>query len=187
MISRRAPKGKTFDPCPGCGSVDEYSPRAKDDVCSSCRNILNAHAKTVKEAQDNDLVSVGIPEMAHDFPYIIHDEGDLKAKFHAVAMAVSTPGSSEVPALDEHRRLVLRPVGSGGGCNNWYPYHEKDFRIMSKQAALALRDLYEGILKSVPASYEEGKSEGRNLLAMLNAGELTNADFDRRAGITPKN
>jgi hypothetical protein len=55
---------------------------------------------------------------------------------------------------------------------------------MSLATAEALRELYAVILGAIPAAYEKGKSEGTNLLAMLNAGELTNGDFERRAGIT---
>jgi hypothetical protein len=144
--------------------------------------VLNAHSKAVGEAHDHGLVAVGVPEAPHWLPYIPKDQCDIQKLFHAVALAVSTPSAGGVEYLDESRRLVLTPPGTNYG-SDWSPYRVTDFRVMPAPVAIALRELYEGLLKSIPNAYDKGKEEGRNLLAMLSAGELTNAEFERRSGI----
>jgi len=128
-------------------------------------------------------VSVGVPEYPHWFPYIHHDSNTLRDRFHAVVIAASVPATDDIPKLDEHRRLVLV---TNRNATDWSPYRSTDFRAMPKPLALALRDLYESMTLSVECAYKKGKEEGRNLLAMLSAGELTTDDFQRRAGITQK-
>lgn len=182
LNTRRAPRGHTFDPCPGCGTVHDFQPRPKEGVCSSCREVLNAHAKAVGEAQAQGLVAVGVPEMSHWLPYIPDDPHDMRKRFHALALAVSVPSAGGVDYFDESHRLVLKPPGTNYG-SDWAPYRVTDFRVMPAPVAKALRHLYEGLLQSIPGAYEKGKADGRNLLAMLSAGELTNAEFERRAGI----
>lgn len=181
-MQRRAPRGKTYDPCPGCHQTHD-EPRPNDGVCSVCRSVLDTHARMVAEAKDSGLVSVGVPEMPHWFPYIHHDEtASLQKNFHAVVLAVSTPSTGNEPDLDASRRLVQQPRGNSYS-SDWSPYQLKDFRAMPGHVALALRELYMTIWTAVPRAYAKGKSDGSNLLAMLNAGELTNADFERQAGI----
>jgi hypothetical protein len=183
MSSRRAPTGFTFDPCHGCGLIHDYQPRPKSGVCVSCREVLNAHSKAVSEASLQGLVAVGVPEQPHWLPYIHNDTQNVQKLFHAVSMAVSVPSSGGVDYLDETHRLVLVPKGNSG--SGWSPYNINDFRVMSAPIALTLRSLYDGLLHAMPAAYKEGKADGCNLLAMLCAGELTNSEFERRAGIVP--
>lgn len=182
MSNRRAPKGYTYDPCPGCGLVHDSQPRPREGVCASCREVLQAHSRAVAEGSNQGLVAVGVPDQSHWFPHILHDAHDIQKRFHAVALAVSVPSAGEVDYFDESRRLVLTPPGMSYG-SNWTPYRITDFRVMPAPVAKALRALYDGLLQSVPGAYEKGKGDGRNLLAMLSAGELTNDDFERRAGI----
>lgn len=182
MTARRAPRGYTFDPCPGCGQIHDHQSRPKDGVCASCREVLTAHAKAVSEAQSRGLVAVGVPEMPHWLPYIPNDQHGMQKPFHAVALAVSVPSSGGVDFFDDTRRLVTIPPGTNYG-SDWGPYRITDFRVMPAPVAKALRELYEGLLQAIPGAYEKGKADGRDLLAMLSAGELTNADFERRAGI----
>lgn len=182
MSTRRAPKGYTYDPCPGCGSGHDFQPRPKEGVCVSCREVLNAHAKAVGEARVKGLVAVGVPEASHWLPYIANDPHDMQKRFHAVALAVSVPSAGGVDNFDDSRRLVLKPPGTNYG-SDWGPHRITDFRVMPAPVAMALRHLFEGLLQSIPGAYDKGKSDGRNLLAMLSAGELTNAEFERRSGI----
>lgn len=180
MSSRRAPKGFTYDPCPGCDLVHDFQPRVKAGVCASCREVLNAHSRAIAEASAQGLVAVGVPPADHWLPYISNDKHNVRKLFHSVAMAVSVPSAGQIDFLDETRRLVLVPKGQSG--KDWGPYRVTDFRVMPSAVAMALRTLYEGLSIALPAAYEDGKSTGSNLLAMLNAGELTNADFERRSG-----
>jgi hypothetical protein len=57
------------------------------------------------------------------------------------------------------------------------------FRAVPMAIAQALADLPGAIYNANRAAEASGLQKGRNLLAQLAAGELTNNDFERRAGI----
>lgn len=180
---RKAPRGFTYDACPGCKAANQSRPRPKDEVCSNCKAILDAHARQAAEVREMDLVRTGVPTRSHWFPYIMEDTNNMSALFLDVVRAVSTPSTLTEPPLDEHRQLVP-PAKEGSSYNVWYPSDQEDFRVMPRAVALALRALYTGMLTAPGKAYAKGKSDGSNLLAMLNAGDLTNKDFEQRAGIT---
>jgi hypothetical protein len=180
---RKAPRGYTYDACPGCKVVNQERPRPKDEVCGSCKAILDAHARQAAEVREMDLVRTGVPTRSHWLPYIPEDTNELCTLFLDVVRAVSKPSTMTEPLLDEHRQLVL-PTNSGSSYNVWYPSDQEDYRVMPRAVALALRALYGGVLTAPGKAYAKGKSDGSNLLAMLNSGDLTNKDFEQRAGIT---
>lgn len=181
---RRAPKGYTFDPCPGCGGVDEMSSRPKLGVCRQCRTVLDGHARHVADlAKKGDaLFMYGVPEAAHWLPYLTEylneNKSPIQKGFWNLAIAVSEVNVGGFPengeTLFESQRTDSR---------HWFGHHAKDYRLMPKHVAENLRTLFNEVKTGLTAAYTQGKSDGSNLLAMLNSGELTTSDFERRAGI----
>lgn len=182
--NRRARKGYTFEPCPGCGSVDEIYPRPKTGVCEKCRLILDAHARQVSDlAKKSDVMSMyAIPEYPHWLPYIPSysdkQKNVIREGFWKLGMAVSDVNIKDLP---ENKERLFKPNITD--TQPWVAYHPKDYRLMYSHVAENLRALFDDVRAELHAAYSQGKTDGTNLLAMLNNGELTTSDFEKRAGI----
>lgn len=185
----KAPRGYTNDICPGCGQAPT-TPRPKNGVCQSCRAILNAHKRAAATAQsDGDAAPLryGLPTAYHHLPYISHDRAQsfgepdpIKHAFWRLALAASTQATGTEPKAET--TLLFDAEHQPPSMSRFFAYRPEEFRMVRPAIASALRTLYIEVQDGMARAYNEGKATGTNLLAMLNAGELTTDDFERRAG-----
>lgn len=186
MTQRRAPRGYTYDPCPGCQGVYDNNPRLKDRVCYHCQAILDGHAKQRAEQEkkgENPVLPFAVPDRAHWLPYLSeqHDgsKRPIQDAFHKLTFAVSVANDG---SRIQHKERLYEPKIHDS--NSWSGYHDKDYRLMPRSTALELRALFNAVRDGLEVAYKKGRSDGSNLLTMLAAGELATPDFERRAGIT---
>lgn len=184
MTTPKAPRGFTYAPCPACGKSEYLRPRPKDGICSTCRAILDAHAKRVSELGDknaNEVAYFAVPTRSHWLPYISHQgsSDNIRTAFLKLAQTMSEPCSAW-PAPENRSNLFkeMKPTGYG-----WSGHAIEDFRQMSPSVASAISTLFDVVRTGIDCAYDKGKADGTNLLAMLQAGELTSNEFERRAGM----
>lgn len=189
----KAPKGYTYDACPGCGEKPEdHRPRRKDGVCASCRAILDAHSRDAKSAQlvgDDAPLRYGVPPKSYRLPYMPHDAAPdfgapkrIQHAFWTLVIAASAQAIGEEQKAPEDSLFDYN--NQPPSMDRFFPYRPEEFRMLKPSIATAIRELYIEVQNGMGRSHDEGKGKGTNLLAMLSAGELTTADFERRAGIT---
>lgn len=66
-----------------------------------------------------------------------------------------------------------------------YDMHGKPTYIVPAPFGRFLAELDTAIARALNEAVADGKAQGTNLIAALAAGELTNADFEKKAGIAP--
>lgn len=91
---------------------------------------------------------------------------------HLIALYRSFPEVRyEYDALSLVHPQGVSPMGSGP---------RECFRLVPKKTAAVLADLQRLIYETMRAANAEGLEDGANLLAQLNAGTLTSADFEEQ-------
>lgn len=194
--ARRAPRGYTYEPCPGCGAGGDHI-RPRNGVCGVCANDIawarqereNAVRRT--EAADRK-VPVAFPPVSHWLPYL-PEKGTsnypIRHAFHAVVMSVTeTPARAQLDVAraqlpDDSQgiaHLIVAPRGGYASGGSWMPGRMEDYRVLDAHAAPPLSALYDAIRQGLEAAFREGVQYGRSLLFQLNDGALSTDDFTRR-------
>ena len=192
---RRAPRGYTYDPCPGCGDTGP-EPRLRDGVCRTCADAI-AWAKAEREKivsrsdAANRAVSVAFPPMSHWLPYLPEkgvSNNPIQRAYHSVVMLVTEEATraqldvarEQLPnRSQEIDRLIRAPRGNHFG-SQWSPHRSDDYRMIDAQLTQPLSTLYEAIHQGLEAAYRDGVRYGRSLLFQLNDGSLSTDDFAKR-------
>lgn len=194
---RRAPRGYTYAPCPGCGETRQH-PRPRDGVCTTCSEAI-AWAKTEREklvnreAAANRVVPVAFPPWSHWLPYLPEkgtSDRPIQQAYHAVVRLVTEDASSAQLDIARNQlaagrrgidRLISSPQGgySYSG-SSWSPHKLDDYRMIDSQLTQPLSTLYDAIRQGLEAAYRDGVQYGRSLLFQLNDGSLSTDDFAKR-------
>lgn len=190
-IGRRAPRGATYDPCPGCG---EPKLRPKLRVCDVCDATLKAarraRAERAEAGEDTPVPHV-MQERAYALPWLRgpRETSDrVRDAFFRLGQLLSEATDERVPMMPpdaEHNyhwtdfdRWAVWPFsrteGRSGG--DW-----QVTRLMRPSIAGALREAYAAAIDNANAVEKQGHAEGRALLLSLAAGTLTADEFNDRA------
>lgn len=185
MIRRRAPKGFTLDICPGCGELPPHG-RRSNGVCPACTAIIDNAKKrqAERDAAGNDAPRLyAVPELSHWLPYLreprkVGDEAHpIQKAFHDLIRAVSE--HEDVKAVyyegEKAPKHIVDTPRRG--------YDNTSFgtrRLFKPSVAEAIRVLFSAVYHGLDACYEDGKDDGTRLLMLLNAGEISPAEFERR-------
>lgn len=157
-------------PCPGCGKIESWRPA--DEVCRECKQALKKikdwEEQISKIGNDQIVVSFGLRDYWNQYihDHVNHDVTDdhigrnIVSAFHRLALAASTP------SLEYHAEFEL--LGEAQG---------KQYVIMQRSIAEAIRDLFALMQPSIEAIYKSGKLDGHNLLMRLATGDLAPNEF----------
>lgn len=185
VMDRRAPRGYTKGPCPGCGTPTLMP---KGGVCQDCSAKLAAYAQWQAEQRGKaDERVYGTKERSYAFPGL-HLQAKVGDKFHGTD-AISEP-------LWRLHQLVSTPAPEGidwkeveaRGADAYTYDNDREwrnewiqYRIFPVAVADALRDLHKGIVASLKKAEADGHERGRSLLMGLASGNITNDEFNRTA------
>lgn len=179
MSARRAPRGRTFDPCHGCGQVPSaWNGRAKDQVCNVCATNLALAKKVAEDQTRADLRVVTVPTAPHWLPYLHRsrsrpDRADVQAELWKLAILCSVPAMS-IPAVKAQRLVPLLD----GDRTDWSASRIEDYRSIPAAVADQFAVLYNALRHELVDCYNEGKREGQNLLGQLASGDITANEFN---------
>lgn len=182
MNDRRAPRGWTYDPCPGCRQTEDA--RKRDSVCSTCAGILSnariaADERAERAKAGGDAPALyRIPSRYHWLPYLSEKgvtERPIQQAFHAALLAASEHSDEE--RYNVREPLLIRPGPSDDR-------HSADTRRLfaRKSLAVALSNLFDAVREGLAAAYKDGVDDGSNLLRRLRDGSMSPDDFERRRG-----
>lgn len=187
-----------INPCLIC--AEEATGPKGGTVCPECVRKVNAYdelrAKTVTGTVAVRLPAYpSIPGGKHDFNVVdvaaahadpsTNARGRLELLLRELRRALDKPAQRWSETLPgEGNRLDVKPRLSPSELTNWRTY-DRTSELYNVPEALAqvLVDLDPFLHAAFRESEEDGKRQGSNLLASLAAGDLTNSDFERRAGI----
>jgi hypothetical protein len=166
----------TFKPCPGCG---EESYRSVNKVCHACEGLINAGRAV--EAEKSAKV----------------EKGRGKGKVYRLSKkwpGIYNPGSSAEnrrtleKALEELARAALKPLKStryayddgiaalppASNSVHYCSYEEgASLWTCTQRLADSITKLDQAVRDAVLEAYEEGKTEGSNMLMALAKGEVS--------------
>lgn len=140
--------------CPECHQiVNDHHQRIRDGSTSTCRVLLQDRWVYIGTEPSAKRVEKMLIALFNGFP----------------AIPWNASGYADVKPL-----LPIPDGFYAGG---------REARAVPAAQSQAIADLVLAIRAALMAAEKSGIKEGRNLLAQLAAGELTNQDFERRAGI----
>jgi hypothetical protein len=188
---------RSSKPCPGCGETDKR--RRVDELCDDCKGTLalaTALERLLRSRVAEGEVVRRVPEVnwSHWLPYVQHEHPErsnaVSEAFLTLAFAIGERISADVPGqhygieptpLDDTKLDTRKPLvpGSSGG--------EVALLLPSRKIADALDVLYMAIQRLGVDAYNQGLTEGANLLMQLHAGAVTLDDFDRHIKLRPFN
>lgn len=158
-------------PCPGCGKTSSY--RKADEVCMSCKALLNSAAKwkqqlvMLESGADQIVVAIGKQsywnEYIHD--HIRNGKGygrSLMDIFQRLALASSRPAVE----LEAEYKL-LGKIDPGGTMHITMP----------RSLAEVIKELHQFIQPMLDEVYSAGKHDGHRLLMRLAEGDLSPNEF----------
>jgi hypothetical protein len=185
-------KGYTNKECPGCGSATE---RRSDSVCYQCLSDIET-GRRYKEmceriSKSKGMVKSLVPD-AWCAPYYKSVSGETRdeCKSHLlsriivqIAKLVSLP--SPVHASWSYRTYLENKLTFDSDKNANLQLFEGDFswksvRYLEQEMFDLLNHLDAAIRDYSQAVYDDGLKTGKGALTMLNAGEITLAEFEKK-------
>lgn len=175
--NRRAPAGRTLDPCHGCGLVpSEWRGRPKAGVCDNCRNTLDLAQRAAKEqaARGDEIGEFYLPTQPHWLPYLPHDRSEgfgshpIQTALWKLALAVSSPNVGK--DVNYNATPIFsnpNPSGSSGHLGR------ECSRMLRADIAAQLDGLLTTVHAGLQFAHEDGKQDGTNMIAQLAAGGIT--------------
>lgn len=161
-----------YNQCIICGK--DYRGK-KGLACPECHKIVNEHHARLA-AGESELAAVRLPCVWVTLGFT--DESKVVEKLLISVFNTFTEiHGTSATALPDVRRSIERPNHRADDCPTRY-------RAVPMSMAQALADLPTAIYNAYLAGEKKGLAQGRNLLTQLAAGELTNSEFEKRAGIT---
>lgn len=162
---------RTRKPCPGC---HEERDRNSDEVCEDCKKLLqeaiDARARKNRRA---DTEIVGVPFAAHGFPYIHRIGSDLNTEVRESFFALAELLGSEITERFFGAKTSMVDL-SEDRFNNSSPH---PWYLPKGLAAITTR-LYAAITRGAEVAYEEGKTEGHQLIVGLATGRTSIDEFN---------
>lgn len=213
---RRAPAGRTYDPCPGCKKPPANgATHPKGDVCPACRVRLEAGTEYA-EAQAKDPKREayympwnfpgyydgeydhfkrrpdGVDELFGDRAGRIHHAGDwLRELLPALALEL---GEEVVGTRDSAGRAshYTRAARKASGTVFQIPKNHRsdgsrELILLTPRVRLLLRDLDRAIRMALASTRANSVQKGSNLLLQLSTGEITADALDNEVARDVKN
>lgn len=183
MVTRRASRGYTYEPCHCCGGTLHQRP--KDSICSDCKKLV-ADAQAMRDAVDAQAASgEAMPFYTHErdyaLPHIpnVGSNDGLKQAFHKLSELVSTPTTERPPMVRDPGKFA-RPTDKITE-DKWFLWASNNLRshdwtcqrTFNPAVADAIRTLFLATRDATDKAYKEGHRDGRDLLMQLAAGEIT--------------
>jgi len=182
--TRRAPRGYTYDACPGCEQDCYPSARRSNGVCGDCATILRNHAlrETERAAAGHDApVMHRVSWAPHGLPYLSekrsHGERPIQTGFWNLMRAASEHEDAPQFGLNGAHPILFRPAKREVGSVS-----AGEGRLIKPSVAKALGALFDAVRAGLNDAYAEGKEDGQKLLIGLNDGSLSLKDFETRRG-----
>ena len=191
-------KGYTMQPCPGCGKSNN---RKKDSVCPECFSLMETgrmHMDLYEKIAENDsFIEVKIPtnwEKPHYYNYkVIHNHGlherlgeIMKELVHILSFRKGKRASwSYIRYLENH--LTFENVSQAkantmfkSGYGEQGRYNHSADAVIPKTVYLKLEELHDQIELILKEVEEKSVEYGKNMLSMLNNGDITLEEFYKR-------
>lgn len=164
------------NPCLICAAITS-GPRG-GAVCDTCKRKVRCYDAAVAPKPDESWLA-----LPTSWTRVGSDVDDLERALVTLYRAFPEADGEDVPhaqspyasSFDKDRRLEQK-FDDGGR----YDAGGVKPRRMLASVAAAIRPLQQLIERAIDDAHKRGVREGTNLLAQLNAGELTNKAFDER-------
>lgn len=161
-------KNGSSKPCPGCGEID--SRRPADKVCNTCKAKLKRLDELEERLSGNtDTVIVSFASASYNSYIWSKKRGSGNALQNAFYEIAFTAGK-ELPAYSKAEYDLLGKRHDVGT----HHYHVME---MPRQLAEAIKNTYAMMNKILEGEYEQGKSDGHNLLMRLAQGDLSPNEY----------
>lgn len=199
---RRAPAGRTYDPCPGCKKPPEPNrTHPKGDVCPSCRIRLDAgtayadaqakdpereaylmpwHMPGYYEGEYNHFKKLpdGVVELFPDAPGRIHHAGDwLRELLPALAIElgeVVVGGAEDMGRVTRYVRAARKAAGTVFKVKKSDRNDgSRELILLKPRVRALLRDIDRAIRLALAETRATSTKKGSNLLFQLSTGEIT--------------
>jgi hypothetical protein len=188
-------KGKA--PCLGCNKTGQESPRLKKDaLCWDCQQTLKL-GRAKQHEQGIEYIDVwqhyhALRDMNWSSSHPLHGQGSINSMIHSLLKAIDNPHV-------QHTKRVHSPFGDSFGSNG--ASYKIDSRLLeplkafieymnlAKETLDKLIDeqkkgekyaIDKVIAEERDRIFNEGIEYGKNILLMLNSGELNMNDFAER-------
>ncbi|HEX7324294.1 MAG TPA: hypothetical protein VF292_02930 [Rhodanobacteraceae bacterium] len=173
------PRG--YNPCAVCGEVHRVP---KGHVCGKCINKIGAYDAAVAAFnQAHERVALWprpyVPGSRYSDPEDGGNPLNARARLERLLYELRETAKGGATGVRETQRKTREPhTGSRP------TYYDAPARIdVPAELAQFFLDIEPLIVAALGEAKADGEREGSNLLAELAAGKLTNADFERKAGI----
>lgn len=214
---RRAPAGRTYDPCPGCKKPPEgQSTHPKGDVCPSCRIRLDAGTEyATAQAKDAEREAYLMPwhmpgfyegeydhfkrlpdGVAELFPKAdgrIHHAGDwLRELLPALALELGEEVVGTAESIGRHSHYTRAARKAAGTVfqirkRNDSSNGSRELILLKPRVRAMLRDLDRAIRMALAQTNANALQKGSNLLLQLSTGGITADTLDDEVAGDVKN
>lgn len=183
-------------PCPGCGRTGEQHPRtSKDGLCNDCKNQL-AIGRAISEERDlprnyyrlEELriaemtwYTIRVPEFERAVVNLLQTFSQFDEKYAIYSRDNVLAGRIE--AVTGRHRIVL-PERTFEAARQLCEVLREASSQLKKERDSFKAELYAELAEQKSAIFNEGVKKGRNLLAQLNAGEITLDELYKRQHYT---
>lgn len=199
---RRAPAGRTYDPCPGCKQPPkDGATHPKGDVCPSCRVRLDAGSEyATAQAKDAEREAYlmpwhmpgfyegeydhfkrlpdGVAELFPEADGRIHHAGDwLRELLPALALEIGEEVVGAADSIGRHSHYTRAARKAAGTVFKIRKADRNDgsreLILLKPRVRALLRDLDRAIRLALAETRATSMKKGSNLLLQLSTGEIT--------------
>jgi hypothetical protein len=169
-----------------------YSFRDKADICENCLADLwsaqDVSRATTATGQGEGMVAVKFSRRSHDFPFphmrtghrripegaifSIEKDSSPERTFMALMNKLLTGLAEAFPLHPESKRSAMPLLGTN--------YDADLHALLPKKTVAAIMELYSFTPWLSYESFDEGLTQGRNLLGQINLGQITVDDFNEQ-------
>lgn len=183
VVTMKYYEGKA--PCPGCGKTGEEKPRgSKDGLCYDCTHQL-AIGRAISEERDlprnyyrlEELCigemtwyTIRVPELEHAVIDLLQTFSQFDEKYAMYCHNHVLAGRIDA-AICRHR--IVLPERTFEAAKKLCEVLREAASQLIKERDSFMAELYTKLAEQKSAIFNEGVKKGRNLLAQLNAGEIT--------------
>ncbi len=172
---------RTKKPCPGCGEVSPR--RAADEVCHECAKKLREHkelSESIEKLAAKKKTKIVAMPFHYELPYFKncspHQGPNFQIMFYDLVLASAVEYFPEQNKNPQSRYGDFKTDLAGAGKER-ESFHQKQKSsrgdlVINKDTLLALRSFYDQMEAYAAAVYENGLSDGTDLLGKMIRGEI---------------